>query len=214
MFYDTTALVSDNNILRPIHFSTHILLIYFIQQISEAQQIALESSDQLLPPEDLTRRVETDLKAIRARYNEVSAVYTGKYTPGELLISNVDKATLDAIDASIYGPIEVKPIFQDTIFSVTFSKPYNPQKLSKILKDEFDVSSAEPNNIYGGSSNTVLKADTQSGTNTYTFEKGSGDCPSGCIYRHIWIFTVGSDENVVLVKESGDASGGDLATVK
>lgn len=164
----------------------------------------MESSDQLLPPEDLSRRVDADLKAIRERYKEVPAVHIGKYVPGQLLISNVDKKTLDAIGASTYGPIEVKPIFQDIIFSVTFSKPYNPQKLSQILKDEFNVSSAEPNSISGGSSNVVLKSDIRSGTNTYTFKKGWGDCPSGCINRHYWTFTVGSDESVVLVNESGD----------
>jgi hypothetical protein len=33
---------------------------------------------------------------------------------------------------------------------------------------------------------------------------GWGDCPSGCIERHTWVFMVTADGQVTLVEESGD----------
>lgn len=34
---------------------------------------------------------------------------------------------------------------------------------------------------------------------------GWGDCPAGCINRHIWTFDVSADGQVTLVSEAGDA---------
>ncbi len=36
-----------------------------------------------------------------------------------------------------------------------------------------------------------------------TFRVGWGDCPSGCIDEHTWTFTIGVDESVTLVGETG-----------
>lgn len=33
---------------------------------------------------------------------------------------------------------------------------------------------------------------------------GWGDCPAGCISRHVWVFEVSPDGQVELVEESGD----------
>ncbi|CAL8111195.1 unnamed protein product [Orchesella dallaii] len=179
------------------------------QENTEAQLIALESSGELLAPETLVQRVDKDLKAIRSKFPAVAEVHaTGKWQPGRLLISGVTKQSLDAINTSQYGPIEASSIFQDTIFSVVFQKPYNPEVLSKILKRDFGIASADPDGIIGGSSSVTLKTDS-SGINTYAFMKGWGDCPSGCINKHFWTFTIGPDANSVkLVEEKGsDLSG-------
>lgn len=37
-----------------------------------------------------------------------------------------------------------------------------------------------------------------------TITKGWGDCPAGCINKHLWIFEVSADGQVNLVDESGD----------
>ncbi len=37
---------------------------------------------------------------------------------------------------------------------------------------------------------------------TYTI--GWGDCPSGCIYQHVWTYEVAADGTVKLVSETGD----------
>ncbi|ODM98544.1 50S ribosomal protein L9 [Orchesella cincta] len=181
-------------------------------EVSEAQLIALESSGELLAPEALVQRVDKDLKAIRSKFPAVAEVHTtGKWQPGRLLISNVKKESLDAINKSAYGPIESKAIFQDTIYSVVFQKPYNPQILSEILKKEFSLTSADPDGIIGGSSSITLNAGSSpTGKNTYVFMKGWGDCFAGCINKHFWTFAVGPDANSVeLVEEKGS----DLSTM-
>jgi len=46
----------------------------------------------------------------------------------------------------------------------------------------------------------------------YTIEMtvGWGDCPAGCIERHVWTFEVAPDGGVKLVSESGDEVPADL----
>lgn len=37
-----------------------------------------------------------------------------------------------------------------------------------------------------------------------TITIGWGDCPAGCINKHVWRYAVGSDASVSLIEESGD----------
>jgi len=39
---------------------------------------------------------------------------------------------------------------------------------------------------------------------------GWGDCPAGCIERHVWTFDVAADGTVTLKSETGDAVPSDL----
>jgi hypothetical protein len=48
---------------------------------------------------------------------------------------------------------------------------------------------------------------------TVTIEAGWGDCPSGCINRHTWTFTVGSDAVVHQIGETGPAVPADVLPV-
>jgi len=175
----------------------------------EAQQIALESSGELLPPDALVKRIENDLKAIRAQFPAVTEVHhTQKWQPGKLMLNDVKPGTLEAINKSPYGPSQSQAIFQDKIFLVTFNKPYNPEKLAELLKKDLGVENARPDGVLGGSSSITMTTDP-SGKNTYVIMKGWGDCMSGCINKHFWTFSTGPEENSVkLVEESGDDPSG------
>ena len=37
-----------------------------------------------------------------------------------------------------------------------------------------------------------------------TMTIGWGDCPAGCINRHVWVYSVSADGQVELIEESGD----------
>jgi hypothetical protein len=37
-----------------------------------------------------------------------------------------------------------------------------------------------------------------------TYTVGWGDCPSGCIYQHVWTYQVDADGTVTLLSETGD----------
>jgi len=178
-------------------------------EVSEAQQIALESSGELHPPDALVQRIEKDLKSIRAQFPAVAEVqHTHKWQPGKLMLNDVNKEALEAINKSPYGPSQSQAIFQDKIFLVTFNKPYNPEKLAEILKRDLGIENARPDGVLGGSSSITLTSDP-SGKNTYVMMKGWGDCMSGCINKHFWTFTTGPEENnVKLVEESGDDPNG------
>ncbi len=68
--------------------------------------------------------------------------------------------------------------------------------LIKVLKEKDLATGCSVNGLTRSSSSITVGAD-----NTYTFYKGWGDCPAGCIYKHYWTFKVDAD-NVTLVKET------------
>lgn len=161
-----------------------------------------------MAPEALIQRVDKDLKAIRKQHPDVAEVHhTNKWQPGKVVINDAKKEDLDKISTTSYGPSEAKAIFQDKIFLLTFTKPYNPEKISEILKSEFGISKAHPDGIIGGSSQITLTTEP-SGKNTYVFMKGSGDCFAGCINKHFWTFTVDPNEKVELIEERDGNAGG------
>jgi hypothetical protein len=45
---------------------------------------------------------------------------------------------------------------------------------------------------------------------TYTI--GWGDCPSGCIYQHVWTYEVAADGTVTLKSQTGDPLASDAAS--
>lgn len=108
------------------------------------------------------------------------------------------------IRISKYGHLkEAKPLFSD--YHLIFSRPYNPVQLAEAIKGEYSLKYAEPNGITGTSQTITFnrKSPTQY---EYTFMQGWGDCPSGCIHKHFWVFSV-SDTNgnssVNLEREDG-----------
>ena len=68
-----------------------------------------------------------------------------------------------------------------------FKKDLNPTALGEFYKELPGVNYVEPNYMIGDSSN-IFPRQTDSGM-TYLFYRGSGDCPSGCIYKDYWYFS-------------------------
>jgi len=172
-------------------------------EISEAKQIALESTGELLAPDYLVKRIEKDLRAIRAEFPEVAAVHhTQKWQPGKLMLHNVPPETLETINNSFCGPTQSEAIGK--MFLITFNKPYNPEKLAQILKKDLGVQDARPEYTLAPPSTIRLITDP-SEKNTYEFKKGHGDCIPGCKNHHNWVFATGPEANFVqLVEEDGE----------
>jgi len=55
-----------------------------------------------------------------------------------------------------------------------------------------------------GASKWWVATPIEDGGYTIELTVGWGDCPAGCINRHVWTFTVAADGTATLVKESGD----------
>jgi hypothetical protein len=92
-----------------------------------------------------------------------------------------------------------------TIYSLKFSKPYNPDVLAERLKNEYAIQGVEVDSNIEGSEG-IQFMQSMPDTYSYTFTKGSGNCPSGCINHHTWEFSVSDTSGnvrVTLVKESG-----------
>src|SRR5665811_1313561 len=88
-------------------------------------------------------------------------VHSPKWAPGELIVTATEQNFVQTLNTSMYGPISVDYIFDFSsakspsrkLYSLKFSKPYNPQRLIELLQSEFVIENAEPNRISGGSSN-------------------------------------------------------------
>lgn len=165
---------------------------------TEAIAIALEASGQLLAPEALVQKITEDLNAIRGAYPSVkSVVGSPPWVVGQLLAVVSDEQLQQIRDQ--YGEVTASDPLFDTLKVLTFAAKYNPVVLANELVSKNLVTSAEPNGIVG-QSNTV-RYNAESGL--YTFTKGWGDCPSGCINRQIWEFSVSQSKEVKLIKDYG-----------
>jgi hypothetical protein len=61
---------------------------------------------------------------------------------------------------------------------------------------------AEPNGVIGDGND--IKGSIKDNYIVYEYSFGWGDCPSGCIYRHYWLFQVQFDGTVNFIKSYGD----------
>lgn len=128
--------------------------------------------------------------------------HQGKWIPGELLVGGLDAAGVERIRTSTYGPLkEAKLLF--STYHLVFSRPYNPEQLAKILVRDYSLKYAEPNGSVG-TSQTISFVKKNATQYAYTFMKGSGDCPSGCINKHYWEFSVSDNGRKVSVKLEGE----------
>lgn len=171
----------------------------------EAAILALETSGELLPPEDLYNQIHADLAAIRLAYPDMNMVtHMPPWTPGELEVTLTPEAMdqykkgeyhgLDALNAE-YGPVDIDAY--DTCLVLRFTQPYHPSVLAVHYGKADGVSRVGPVYTIGDGSHITVSLPH------YGFSFGWGDCPAGCIYRHYWDYTV-VDGSVTLVKEGGD----------
>ena len=75
--------------------------------------------------------------------------------------------------------------------------------LSKLFGSIDGVIFAEPNGYIGDGNN--IEGKINSNYVEYIFSYGWGDCPSGCINRHYWLFQVKFDGTVIFINNYGDS---------
>jgi len=78
----------------------------------------------------------------------------------------------------------------------------NIYALSKMFEPIDGVIFAEPNGYLGDGNN--IEGSIESNYMKYVFSYGWGDCPSGCINRHYWLFQVKFDGTVTFITSYGD----------
>ena len=176
---------------------------------SEATVLALEESGEFLPPSALVDKIAADLQAIRNYDHYFDQIHvTPSWIPGELLVSlTADAITqlragtyhgLDSLN-QVYGPVSVVDHhWMIPVVQLVFSACYNPDQLSTIYTGAPGVVYVEPNSCYNDAQDIWIDSEDR-----YVFKRGWGDCPSGCMAEHFWVFTV-SDGVVQLVTEYGD----------
>ena len=172
----------------------------------DADLLALEISGELLPPPILRERIRADLAAIREAYPDMSEIHhRGRWAVGGLSIGLTPEAWeqfkngeyhgLDDLNTQ-YGPVEIETLDFISAIHLRFTQPYNPEYLAPLYGTAEGVRYAEPNHTVGGGDDIAVLGPY------YLFTQGWGDCPSGCIHRDYWLFSV-IDGSVTLVDSHG-----------
>jgi hypothetical protein len=166
---------------------------------TEAQQLAVEVSGSLLPPFRLTKAICTDLHDIRSAYPEVSSIAYRPTWGSSLIVTVIDEAIeqydqgtyhdLDSLNEQFDATEVTKLSFGPSIL-ISFSDIYNMPLLSELYAREVSVVSAQPTELFGDGD------DITASPPIYVLTHGFGDCPSGCIFKETWTFSV----------ENGDVS--------
>lgn len=158
---------------------------------------------------------DADLRKIRSQVPAVNDVRARlEYDPRTLIVS-VDASTPwraawnggavltgdTAVDALLrqYNAVSVKPLVTgvggETFYTITFDQPLNIVNLKDAIKAaSTHFVTAETNGIVGGGDNIVFA--TVGDGKKYTFSRGSGDCPAGCINNHFWDVTIAKNGTV------------------
>lgn len=124
--------------------------------------------------------------------------WTRAWREGVALTGN--RAVDDLVEAY---ELEIKRVgfFGDWV-TLRAGRALNTVALSARLKEITGVRYAEPNGV-GGDPPDIRARDL--GTEwELTYRLGYGDCPSGCIQEHFWIFSVSTSGRVSFSGSSGD----------
>jgi len=157
--------------------------------------LGLEISGELLAPPALVSQIGQDLAAIRSAFPEISDIHVlPSWLPGEVVVGLTHDAwaeyqagtfaELDSLNAE-YGAVFIHPIDSIRVLSIGFGSLYHPVLLAEIYETIDGVRYAEPNSIMGDGSDIFSEQ-----LPIYTFKRGWGDCPSGCIFNDYWVFAV------------------------
>ena len=170
----------------------------------DAELMALELSNELLPPASLYTRLDSDLEAIRGAYPDMRGIHhRARWIVGVLLVNR----EVDSIGVFLNAGLSPEPTgfgTRSTSFTeLRFAERYNPEVLAIIYGGVLGATAIEPD-WYVGDGNDI---EYDSLSDEYRFQLGWGDCPSGCIGKHFWVFTV-HDGKVTLVREEGTPFGG------
>ncbi|MBI4535008.1 MAG: hypothetical protein HY708_01930, partial [Ignavibacteriae bacterium] len=94
-----------------------------------------------------------------------------------------------------FGLISVGPLSFPPWFMLTFNQPLQMERLAHLYKHHPDIIYAEPN-YYGGDGNRIEFFEKYNIMH-FSFSRGWGDCPAGCIYRFYWYVTVTPSDTVL-----------------
>jgi len=186
--------------------------IVYAEENIQAFMLASQSENRLLPEDGLIERITHELSMV---YRTVPAVAKlrlfSPWTPGKVILGlekggkvKLAAGELEEVSAANekYGPVTKKPFRSLEAVTLTFAKPYNADELVKVYSQLPGVKYAEADRMVGDGDRVVREVKSREIVH-YTFSKGWGDCPSGCIHRHFWEIQV-EDKKVTLIKEHGD----------
>lgn len=111
--------------------------------------------------------------------------HCGKWMIGEIIVYDFKMSVnecISLINASEYGPLETTDEIIVNYQLFKFLKPFHPEKLVPIISKLCDVS-ADPNTVHCLNGEDVHLDELSEIKSKYTFKKGSGDCPSGCMHE-------------------------------
>jgi hypothetical protein len=171
--------------------------------------LGLELSGELLAPPALVTWIGQDLAAIRYAFPEISDIHVfPDWSPGKLIVGLTENgwaeyqagtfAELDSLNAE-YGPVSIEPHPSTRYLVLEYEALYHPEVLSVIYEGIDGVRYAGPDIFFGDGNDIYTEQLT-----FYTFKRGWGDCPSGCIYEDFWVFSV-IDGSVDLIAHYGDS---------
>lgn len=95
---------------------------------------------------------------------------------------------------------ELENVSPTSTTTLRSNRPINIYAVGRLFSELDYIKGAGPDLITDGSNLSVLFFEDYL---RYTFEYGFGDCPAGCINRHIWHFRVYKDGTVEFESESG-----------
>ena len=154
----------------------------------EAEIIAVESTESLLPDPQLTEKIQKDVALIRQQHEVVRNVRNqGRKLLGKASVKNYTPEVLEKINKSKFGPAVAKSLANkngETV--IEFSKPYNPDKLSSELR-KLGVT-ADP--IWRSNGLDFGNIEYESETGEYEFRQGLENCKAHCTENHIWTFRI------------------------
>lgn len=147
----------------------------------------------MFPSINGTKMIAHHLAAIRKQFpmfedNE----YCESWVPSQLLVYDFKSPVNDCIELindSDYGPVSSTETTIEQFKILKFQMLFHPEILAPIISKLCELS-ADPNYVTCFDGATV-QLDVLSETESkYTFGKGYGDCPSGCLYNHYWQYSV------------------------
>jgi hypothetical protein len=163
---------------------------------------------------------DNDLTRIRKQYPQLADIHAVSEAPAEDIIltvvrgsplwANWEKGLLATGESeldqvlSTYGVAGVRCSNPNpkNKFVVAFDASLNIRGLVSLFQSASNnILIAEPNTFFGDGNKITF----EQGINQkkYVFSQGWGDCPSGCIGRHLWTVTIASDGSLTL-QESGN----------
>jgi hypothetical protein len=160
-----------------------------------AEALALDFSAELTAPESLYVRLRRELAAIRRVMPEaVPRVALFEWGIPNGIYVSVTEQQYAALNTSELGPVHYLP---NQPSRIGFARHFHPRALAVVLRTRFGISQIEPFLFGDGDHAKVEFTDSAS---KYTFDRGFGDCPAGCIERRITMVQVTNLNGQIVVQ--------------